>query len=45
MGSVSDVIFEDFQMWVSLICKRKLYNNYCIFNEFLINYTQIVIFM
>ena len=24
--------------------KEKLHNNYCIFNEFLINYTQIVIF-
>ena len=38
------VLFEEFYMRVSLICKRKLHNSNCIFNEFLINYTQIVIF-
>ena len=43
---MSCVLFEEFYIYmrVSLICKRKLINNYCIFNEFLINYTQIVIF-
>ena len=35
------VIFEDFYMCVSLIYKDKLQDNYSIFNEFLMNYTQI----
>ena len=44
MESMSCVLFEEFYMWVSLICKRKPHDNYCIFNEFLIDYTHIVIF-
>ena len=37
-------IFEDFYMCVNLICKDKLQDNYSIFNEFLMNYTQIISF-
>ena len=36
--------FEDFYMCVSLIYKDKLQDNYFIFNEFLMNYTQIISF-
>ena len=42
--SMSGVIFEDFYMHVILIYKDKLQDNYSIFNEFLMNYTQIVSF-
>ena len=38
------VIFEDFDMCVSLTYKDRLQDNYSIFNEFLMNYTQIVSF-
>ena len=37
-------IFEDFYMCVSQIYKDKLQDNYSIFNEFLMNYTQIISF-
>ena len=42
MTSTLGVIFEDFYMHVSLT--YKLQDNYSIFNEFLMNYTQIVSF-
>ena len=42
--STLGVIFEDFYMCVRLIYKDKLQDNYSIFNEFLMNYTQIVSF-
>ena len=42
--STLGVIFEDFYMCVSLTYKDKLQDNYSIFNEFLMNYTQIVSF-
>ena len=42
--STLGVIFEDFYMYVSLMYKDKLQDNYFIFNEFLMNYTQIVSF-
>ena len=42
--STLDVIFEDFYMCVSMIYKDKLQDNYSIFNEFLMKYTQIVSF-
>ena len=35
-------IFEDFYLCVSLIYKDKLQDNYSIFNEFLMNFTQII---
>ena len=44
MTSTLGVIFEDFHMCVSLTCKDKLQDNYSIFNEFLMNCTQIVSF-
>ena len=44
MTSTLGVIFEDFYMCVSLTYKDKLQDNYSIFNEFLMNYTQIVSF-
>ena len=37
-------IFEAFYMCVSLIYKDKLQDNNSIFNEFLMNYTQIISF-
>ena len=42
--SMSGVIFEDFYMCVSQVYKDKLQDNYSIFNEFLMNYTQIISF-
>ena len=42
--SMLGAIFEDFYMCVSLIYKDKLQDNYSIFNEFLMNYTQIISF-
>ena len=42
--STLGVIFEDFYMCVCLIYKDKLQDNYSIFNEFLMNYTQIISF-
>ena len=44
MTSTLGVIFEDFYMCVSLTYKDKLKDNYSIFNDFLMNYTQIVSF-
>ena len=44
MTSTLGVIFEDFYMCVSLTYKDKIQDNYSIFNEFLMNYTQIVSF-
>ena len=44
MTSTLGVIFEDFYMCVSLTYKDKLQDNYSIFNEFLMNCTQIVSF-
>ena len=44
MTSTLGVTFEDFYMCVSLTYKDKLQDNYSIFNEFLMNYTQIVSF-
>ena len=38
------VVFENFYMCVSLIYKDKLQDNYSNFNEFLMNYTQIISF-
>ena len=38
------VIFEDFYVGVSLILLDKLQDDYSIFNEFLMNYTQIISF-
>ena len=38
------VIFEDLYVCVSLIYKDKLQDNCSTFNEFLMNYTQIVSF-
>ena len=40
--STLGAIFEDFYMCVSLTSKDKPQDNYSIFNEFLMNYTQIV---
>ena len=42
MTSALGAIFEDFYMCVSLIYKDKSQDNYSIFNEFLMNYTQIL---
>ena len=44
MTSTLGVIFEDFYMCVRLIYKDKLQDNYSIFYEFLMNYTQIFSF-
>ena len=38
------VMFEDFYVCVSLIYKDKLWDNYSIFNEFVMKYTQIISF-
>ena len=42
--SMLGAIFEDFYMCVSLIYKDRLQDDYSIFNEFLMNYTQIISF-
>ena len=44
MTSTLGVIFEDFYVCVSPTHKDKLQDNYSIFNELLMNYTQIVSF-
>ena len=44
MESTLGIIFEDIYVCVSLIYKDKLQDNYSIFNDFLMYYTQIVIF-
>ena len=44
LTSLRVFIFEDFYMCVSLIYKGKPQDNYSLFNEFLMNYTQVISF-